>query len=108
MTRQTEVQGAPKLHEQVRQSESLIIERIPFLHRIGFLAAASVLCSASFAPIGQFYLAWIGLVPWLVVVAHGSGTLLVADRATRGKITDPSRIAALQERLQRAALGTVG
>jgi UTP:GlnB (protein PII) uridylyltransferase len=32
-------------------------------------------------------------------------TFYVADRATRGKITDPSRITALQERLHRAALG---
>jgi [protein-PII] uridylyltransferase len=32
-------------------------------------------------------------------------TFYVADRATRGKITDPSRIAALQQHLQRAALG---
>ena len=32
-------------------------------------------------------------------------TFYVADRATRGKITDPSRIAAVQQRLQRAALG---
>ena len=30
-------------------------------------------------------------------------TFYVADRATRGKITDPARIAALQERLHRAA-----
>jgi UTP:GlnB (protein PII) uridylyltransferase len=34
-------------------------------------------------------------------------TFYVADRATRGKITDSSRIAALLERLQRAAVGTV-
>ena len=34
-------------------------------------------------------------------------TFYVADRTTRGKINDPSRIAAVQERLQRAALGTV-
>jgi len=33
-------------------------------------------------------------------------TFYVADRATRGKITDSGRIAALQQRLQRAALGT--
>jgi [protein-PII] uridylyltransferase len=32
-------------------------------------------------------------------------TFYVADRTTRGKITDPSRIAALQEHLHRAALG---
>ena len=34
-------------------------------------------------------------------------TFYVADRTTRGKINDPSRITALQERLHRAALGTV-
>ncbi|MEY2565364.1 MAG: [protein-PII] uridylyltransferase [Verrucomicrobiota bacterium] len=34
-------------------------------------------------------------------------TFYVADRATRGKITDPSRIAGLQERLHRAAIGVV-
>ena len=32
-------------------------------------------------------------------------TFYVADRTTRGKITDPSRIAALQERLRNAAVG---
>ncbi|HWM24149.1 MAG TPA: [protein-PII] uridylyltransferase [Chthoniobacterales bacterium] len=35
-------------------------------------------------------------------------TFYVADRATHGKIADPGRIAALQERLHRAALGAVG
>jgi len=34
-------------------------------------------------------------------------TFYVADRVTHGKITDPSRITALQERLHRAALGMV-
>jgi [protein-PII] uridylyltransferase len=34
-------------------------------------------------------------------------TFYVADRTTRGKIAEPSRIAALQERLHRAALGAV-
>jgi [protein-PII] uridylyltransferase len=34
-------------------------------------------------------------------------TFYVADRTTRGKIHDPSRIAAVQERLHRAALGTI-
>jgi [protein-PII] uridylyltransferase len=34
-------------------------------------------------------------------------TFYVADRTAHGKITDPTRIAALQERLHRAALGTV-
>jgi UTP:GlnB (protein PII) uridylyltransferase len=33
-------------------------------------------------------------------------TFYVADRVTRAKITDPSRIADLQERLHRAALGS--
>ncbi|HEY2615234.1 MAG TPA: hypothetical protein VGI42_05955, partial [Chthoniobacterales bacterium] len=32
-------------------------------------------------------------------------TFYVADRATRAKITDPARIASLQQKLQRAALG---
>lgn len=34
-------------------------------------------------------------------------TFYVADQTTHGKIHDPSRITALQQRLQRAALGTV-
>jgi [protein-PII] uridylyltransferase len=34
-------------------------------------------------------------------------TFYVADRITRGKITDPSRITALQERLHRSALGAI-
>lgn len=34
-------------------------------------------------------------------------TFYVADRTTRGKIHDPSRIASLQQRLHRAALGTI-
>jgi apolipoprotein N-acyltransferase len=35
---------------------------------LGLLTVA--LLSLSFAPVKQFYLAWIGLVPWLLLVAH--------------------------------------
>jgi apolipoprotein N-acyltransferase len=34
------------------------------------LVATSVLLSLSFWPYGQFYLAWVGLVPWLIVVTR--------------------------------------
>lgn len=36
--------------------------------RLGLLALSTLLLSLSFAPYNQFYLAWIGLVPWLIVV----------------------------------------
>ncbi len=38
--------------------------------RILLLLAGVALLTAAFAPVGQFYLAWIGLVPWLLVVAN--------------------------------------
>lgn len=40
-----------------------------WLARLGLLALAAGLLSFSFAPWNQFYLAWIGLVPWLIAVA---------------------------------------
>jgi apolipoprotein N-acyltransferase len=36
--------------------------------RFGFLILSALLLAASFAPYEQFYLAWIGLVPWLLAV----------------------------------------
>jgi apolipoprotein N-acyltransferase len=37
--------------------------------RIALLMCSAILLALAFAPYGQFYLAWIGLVPWLLVVA---------------------------------------
>jgi apolipoprotein N-acyltransferase len=34
------------------------------------LAISIALLSLAFAPIGQFYLAWVGLAPWLIVLAE--------------------------------------
>jgi apolipoprotein N-acyltransferase len=39
-----------------------------FRSRLGLLAATALLCSAAVAPFGQFYLAWIGLAPWLLAL----------------------------------------
>src|SRR3954452_8354779 len=43
---------------------------------IGLLVLSALLMSLSFAPLGQFYLAWISLVPLLLVIrnARSSGT----------------------------------
>jgi len=38
------------------------------IHRILLLALAAAMLTFAYAPYGQFYLAWIGLVPWLLVV----------------------------------------
>ncbi|WP_428940468.1 apolipoprotein N-acyltransferase [Fontivita pretiosa] len=38
------------------------------LRRMALLVASALLLFAALAPVGQFYLAWIGLVPWLVAV----------------------------------------
>jgi apolipoprotein N-acyltransferase len=35
---------------------------------VGLILLTVLLLSLSFAPFGQFYLAWVGLVPWLLVV----------------------------------------
>src|SRR5262249_37022266 len=37
--------------------------------RLCLLLLAVGLLTLAFAPVGQFYLAWVGLVPWLVVLA---------------------------------------
>src|SRR5215217_220001 len=36
--------------------------------KVGLLLLGVALLSLSFAPFGQFYLAWVGLVPWLLVL----------------------------------------
>jgi apolipoprotein N-acyltransferase len=36
--------------------------------KLGLIGLTVLLLSLSFAPFGQFYLAWVGLVPWLMVV----------------------------------------
>jgi apolipoprotein N-acyltransferase len=36
--------------------------------RVGLLLLGTALLTASFAPVNQFYLSWIGLVPWLIVL----------------------------------------
>src|SRR4051812_27624882 len=42
-----------------------MIQSVP---TIGLLLLGTLLLTLSFAPISQFYLAWIGLVPWLLVL----------------------------------------
>jgi apolipoprotein N-acyltransferase len=42
--------------------------------QIGLVALSVVLLSLAFAPFGQFYLAWIALVPWLIVVMRSRGS----------------------------------
>ena len=37
---------------------------------LGLLVLGAVLVSLAFAPIGQFYLAWVGLAPMLIVAAR--------------------------------------
>jgi apolipoprotein N-acyltransferase len=37
--------------------------------QFGLLLASVLLLSLSFAPVNQFYLAWVGLAPWMLVVA---------------------------------------
>lgn len=38
--------------------------------RVALLLLGAALLTAAFAPVDQFYLAWVGLVPWLVVLRH--------------------------------------
>ncbi len=42
--------------------------------RLLLLVVGAGLLTAAFAPAGQFYLAWVGLVPWLVVVSRARST----------------------------------
>src|SRR5437667_11854795 len=37
--------------------------------RIALMLATAILLPLAFAPYGQFYLAWVGLAPWLILVA---------------------------------------
>lgn len=49
----------------------------PRLRRLGLILAGAVLLTLSFQPFGQFYLAWVAMVPWLLAVhqapSHRSG-----------------------------------
>jgi len=40
----------------------------PWLHKVGLILLCVVPLSLAFAPFGQFYLAWVGMVPWLLLV----------------------------------------
>lgn len=48
--------------------------RAPFTQRwygrLSLLLLSTLLLTLAYAPISQFYLAWIGLVPWLIVIAR--------------------------------------
>src|SRR3954454_22394004 len=48
--------------------------RVPFARRtagpLALVALTVGLLSLTYAPVKQFYLAWIGLVPWLVLVGN--------------------------------------
>ena len=43
--------------------------------KLTLLVLSAALLTASFAPIGQFYLAYVALVPWLIVVRHSRSAL---------------------------------
>jgi apolipoprotein N-acyltransferase len=44
--------------------------RSRFVRPAAMLAASIVMLTLAFAPMGQFYLAWVGLVPWLIWLAE--------------------------------------
>src|SRR5688572_28269175 len=43
--------------------------------RLALIVSSAVLLSLAFAPFGQFYLAWVAMVPWLAVLASASTPL---------------------------------
>jgi len=44
--------------------------RSGFLRPAGLAASCVALLTLAFAPVGQFYLAWVGLAPWLILLAE--------------------------------------
>lgn len=75
---------------------------------VGLLLASIILLTLAFAPIYQFYLAWIGLVPWMIVVARaksmrsaflwswlGGTGFFVANMWWLGSVTVPGMVALL-------------
>lgn len=75
---------------------------------VGLLLVSIILLTLAFAPIYQFYLAWIGLVPWMIVVARarrmrsaflwswlGGTSFFVANMWWLGNVTVPGMIALL-------------
>jgi apolipoprotein N-acyltransferase len=66
---------APSSAKRKASKDSLFADPVaPFPERwygkLLLLLAATALLTLAYAPINQFYLAWIGLVPWLVAIAH--------------------------------------
>jgi apolipoprotein N-acyltransferase len=55
--------------------------KLPFIDRKSGRTLLALLCvtllTLSYAPIGQFYLAWIGLVPWLILIARAQSNKTV-------------------------------
>ncbi len=60
---------------KVREPDRVAAEPVPrarrWYGRLGLLLLSVALLTVAFAPVSQFYFAWIGLVPWLLVV-HGT------------------------------------
>src|SRR5262245_15239440 len=63
MTLQTGSRGSL---DKSTQSTSI---NITWRGRIVLMLCSAILLPLAFAPYGQFYLAWIGLAPWLVLVS---------------------------------------
>src|SRR5436190_12158181 len=47
--------------------------QLSFPTKLGLAAASALLLTLAFAPLSQFYLAWIGLVPWMLLVRSAQG-----------------------------------
>jgi apolipoprotein N-acyltransferase len=60
---------------KVREQDQVVAEPVPrsrrWYGRLGLLLLCTALLTVAFAPVSQFYFAWFGLVPWLLVV-HGT------------------------------------
>ncbi len=69
--------------QPMNRAESQVLQyhrgRLPlawrwWLRQLGLLALSTVLLSLSLAPINLYFLAWVGLVPWIVLVTRGTSS----------------------------------
>ena len=60
--------------------------------KLGLIFASVILLSLSLAPTKQFYLAWVGLVPWLWVIGRTTAPAGAPSQAKLGWTPAPAHV----------------
>jgi apolipoprotein N-acyltransferase len=70
MAKSATAQKKPKSKDNALFAEPVALYPQRWYGKLSLLLLSTLLITLSYAPINQFYLAWVGLVPWLIAIAH--------------------------------------